>query len=97
MFNPELRTASRRHRRISTGYSVAYTAVDFLAAVAFIVGSVFFFYAALEYAGTWLFLVGSILFAARPSVTLAREIHLSRLPVPKVPEPTDLPPVFGQS
>jgi hypothetical protein len=33
-------------------------------------------------AGTWLFLIGSILFAVRPTIRLALELHLARLPVP---------------
>jgi hypothetical protein len=33
-------------------------------------------------AGTWAFLVGSLAFAAKPSVRVAREFHLSRLPLP---------------
>ena len=63
-------------------YEIGRTVIEFLAAATFIVGSVFFFYESLTYAGTWLFVIGSILFAVRPSVRLILELHLARLPVP---------------
>ncbi|WP_121068000.1 YrhK family protein [Chachezhania antarctica] len=97
MFNPDLQHASATHSRVTTRYKIAYTAIDFMAAIFFIIGSILFFYDDTVLLGTWSFLIGSILFAARPTVTLAREIHLSRLPIPNVPDPGDLPPVFSRS
>ena len=63
-------------RRVYALFEIAHTTVDFMAALAFIVGSVLFFYNSLQEAGTWLFLVGSILFAVKPSLRLARELKL---------------------
>ncbi|WP_321504209.1 YrhK family protein [Breoghania sp.] len=80
LFNHENRTRTAAHARTTTRYETARTAIEFGAAIAFIVGSVFFFYESLQYAGTWLFLIGSILFAVRPAVRLALEIRLVRLP-----------------
>jgi hypothetical protein len=45
---------SRRHAT----YELAYTFVDFLAAILFVLGSIMFFSVACTYTGTWLFLVG---------------------------------------
>ena len=75
LFDHRLRTASAQHAAAVRHYELARTLVEFLAAIAFIVGSVLF-------AGTWLFLIGSILFAVRPSIRLMLELHLMRLPVP---------------
>ncbi|MEP0235390.1 YrhK family protein [Roseibium sp.] len=82
-FDQGLRSASRSHGEIVRRYELARTLVEFLAAVTFIVGSIFFFYDSLMFAGTWLFLIGSILFAVRPTIRLLLELHLARLPVPK--------------
>ncbi|MBS3850049.1 YrhK family protein [Devosia sp. J2-20] len=82
LFDHRLRTASAQHAAAVRHYELARTLVEFLAAIAFIVGSVLFFYSSLLFAGTWLFLIGSILFAVRPSIRLMLELHLMRLPVP---------------
>jgi hypothetical protein len=71
MFDVTRATATPRHAQ-----------VDFCAALAFIVGSALFFSPAYSIPATWLFLVGSLLVAARPTVTVARELHLARLPHP---------------
>ncbi len=83
LFNQGLRGASRSHEEIVRRYEIGRTVVEFLAAVTFIIGSVFFFYESLIYAGTWFFVIGSVLFAVRPSIRLLLELHLARLPVPK--------------
>lgn len=83
IFSLSNRRASRSHEEIVRRYEIARTVVEFLAAVTFIIGSVFFFYESLIYAGTWFFLIGSVLFAVRPSIRLLLELHLARLPVPK--------------
>jgi hypothetical protein len=43
------------------------------------VGSVFFFDESLKTAGTWLFLFGSILFAAKPTLRLVRDLRLAAM------------------
>ncbi|KZC98595.1 MULTISPECIES: YrhK family protein [unclassified Thalassospira] len=71
--------ASPRHRQIYSAYEIAYSVIDLLAAVLFIVGSVLFLDDATVKAGTWLFIIGSVFFAGRPAVRLARELHLAGL------------------
>ena len=73
---------SNRNEHYTTVYSLyelAYTAADFLAAMLFVTGSVLFFSEETKQSGTWLFLFGSLLFALKPSLRMAREIHLWRL------------------
>ncbi len=79
LFSPENRDKSLRHRRIWAAYEIAFTVVDFGAAISFVIGSVLFFWHSTQTAGTWLFLIGSILFAAKPSIRLARELKLAAL------------------
>lgn len=83
MFKPERFTATPHHRRIYSRYEKIYTAVDFTAAMTFVIGSILFFYPKLVVDGTWLFLLGSICFAVRPTVRLLRELHLAALPLPR--------------
>lgn len=81
-FDPRRAGATARHAEVYGRYQVIYTAVEFLAAVAFVVGSVFFFSESMTLAADWLFLGGSILFAVRPTVSVLREAHLARIPLP---------------
>lgn len=71
--------ASPKHRSVYSAYEIAYSVIDLFAAVLFIVGSILFLDEATVYAGTWLFIIGSVFFAARPTVRLARELHLAGL------------------
>lgn len=82
MFDVGNATASPRHEEVHKRYQRVYTLVDFAAAMTFVVGSVLFFFDSQQLPATWAFLVGSILFAARPTVSVARELHLTRIPVP---------------
>ncbi|MBN9101175.1 MULTISPECIES: YrhK family protein [unclassified Pseudonocardia] len=82
MFDPCSATASPHHREVYGRYQKIYTAIEFAAAMAFVVGSVLFFYPAQQVPATWFFLGGSILFAARPTVRVLRETHLARIPLP---------------
>lgn len=61
-------------------YETASIFNDFLIALWFLVGSVFFLYPALEYAGIWLFVIGSGQFMIRPMLRLAHRLHFRRLP-----------------
>lgn len=94
LFDRRLRSASDRHARAVQRYELARTLVEFLAALAFIIGSVLFFYSSLQMAGTWMFLIGSILFAVRPTIRLMLELRLTSLPVPQEFQPYD---ATGQS
>lgn len=77
LFEPR-ENLSARQRRIHAQYELARTIVDFCAAMSFVVGSAFYFFASLTMAGTVLFLVGSVLFAVKPTLRLAREVALAR-------------------
>lgn len=73
-------TLGHEQVRISGRYETASIFNDFLIALWFLVGSVFFLYPELKEAGAWLFIVGSFQFLARPGIRLARRLHLRRLP-----------------
>ena len=79
LFDPAGHVRSHAHRKIYARAELAYTVVDFSAAVLFVAGSVLFFSASTTYAGTWLFLIGSILFGLRPTIKLVREIAYRRV------------------
>lgn len=82
VFDQTTRTASERHSELVRRYELGRTLVEFFAAIMFVIGSIFFFYDSLLFAGTWLFLIGSIFFAVRPTIRLILELHLASLPVP---------------
>ncbi|MEM8571874.1 MAG: YrhK family protein [Pseudomonadota bacterium] len=79
LFHPQNRTQSERHARLFAAYEIAFTLVDFSAAILFIIGSILFFNEATVVAGTWMFLIGSVFFACKPTIRLAREIHYWRM------------------
>ncbi|MDF0602666.1 YrhK family protein [Psychromarinibacter sp. C21-152] len=79
LFRHENRERNHHTRRVYAMFELVYTCVDFSAAVCFFVGSVLFFWQETETAAIWLFVVGSLLFAAKPSLRLAREIKLARM------------------
>lgn len=69
-------------------YEVLSIINDILIGVWFVIGSFFFFSETLTYAGTWLFVVGSIELLIRPTIRLARRVHLQRYH-PHVPGTAD--------
>ncbi len=79
LFRHENRQQSERSRRIYAITEVAYTAVDFGAAMCFLVGSVMFFWDSLYTAAVWLFVVGSFLFAVKPTIKFGREVKLAAM------------------
>ncbi|WP_417807265.1 YrhK family protein [Thioclava sp.] len=79
LFSTPAHEQTPAQRRFYALTEIAYTCVDFGAAICFVVGSVLFFYASLSVPATWLFLIGSLLFAAKPSIRLWREIQLLRM------------------
>ncbi len=79
LFEQDHRLGGAEKRRLWAAFEIAYTAVDFLAALLFVTGSVFFFYDSLMTAGTWLFLIGSLCFALKPTIRLWRELRLARM------------------
>lgn len=79
LFEQDHRQGSPAKRRRYARFEIAYTLADFSAAFSFVIGSVFFFFEGLMTAGTWLFLFGSILFAAKPTIRLIRDIKLAAM------------------
>ena len=75
-FDPRTRSRSHRNRKLFAAYEIAYTAVDVIAALLFIVGSVLFFWQSLSIPATWCFLIGSIFFALKPTLRIVREFHM---------------------
>ncbi len=63
----------RRYELVSIGN-------DFLIALWFLLGSFMFLRPDWVTAGTWLFVLGSLQLLIRPTIRLARHIHLQRLP-----------------
>lgn len=60
-------------------YEVLSIVNDILIGIWFVIGSIFFFYESLAYAGTWLFVIGSVEMLIRPVIRLTRKIHLQRM------------------
>ena len=79
IFHHDRREATPESRRLYARFELAHTAVDFSAAVCFIIGSVMFFFEAWTYTATWYFTVGSVFFAMKPTLKLWREVRLYRM------------------
>lgn len=79
LFLRDRRNTSKDTRRIYAVFELIYTAVDFSAAMCFVVGSVMYLFDAWARVGTYLFIVGSVLFAAKPTLRLIREIKLAAM------------------
>lgn len=60
-------------------YEALSIANDVLIALWFLVGSVLFFWESTATAATWCFVLGSVEFLARPTIRLARLVHLRRI------------------
>ena len=63
---------------IQNAYQASFILVDFGAALLFVIGSILFFDPQWTYPGTWCFLVGSVFFAVKPTLRLARFLHLRK-------------------
>lgn len=79
LFDPRSREDSGRLAHVYAGFEILHTAVDFLAAGLFIVGSFLFFSESTMIAGTWCFVAGSVCFALKPTIRLIRELRLASL------------------
>ncbi|MGI8712086.1 MAG: YrhK family protein [Solirubrobacteraceae bacterium] len=80
LLDPALNDLTPQHIEVYWRYQVVRTAVDFGAAVCFVIGSAFFFFTSTTTAADWLFLIGSILFALKPTIDMTRSAHLRKLP-----------------
>lgn len=63
-----------RHR-----YEALSIGNDFLIALWFVLGSIFFFWESTTTLATWMFLIGSIQFLMRPAIRLTRLFHIRRV------------------
>jgi hypothetical protein len=68
-------------------YETAVPANDFLIGLWFTAGSIAFLFPEYESAGAWIFVIASLQFLVRPSIRLARNIHLQRLRRRQAPSP----------
>ncbi|MCB1463866.1 MAG: YrhK family protein [Rhodobiaceae bacterium] len=75
LFDPGNREKSPRHAALYAAYEIAFTFVDFAAAMLFVVGSVLFFWKSYENPAIWCFVIGSLFFLMKPALRLARELH----------------------
>ena len=78
LFSPRDRHFDAASARTWARFEIAYTGVDFTAALLFIIGSVLFFGEDTQRSATWFFLVGSLFFALKPTLRLVREIWFLR-------------------
>lgn len=79
LFHHQNRQRNADTQRVYAMFEIAYTLVDFLAALCFLAGSVLFFWQATETAAIWLFVIGSVCFMAKPTLRLARELKLAAM------------------
>ena len=79
LFRRDNRGRSEASQTLYARFELAYTVVDFTAALCFLVGSVLFFSEESQYTATWLFVVGSVFFALKPTLRLWREVKLYRM------------------
>lgn len=79
LFRQENRQRSERSRAFYAAVELVYTVVDFTAALAFLVGSILFFWKSLETMAIWFFVIGSVLFAMKPTIRLYREVRLAMM------------------
>ena len=79
MFRHDAADQSEAAQRLYARAELAYTLIDFAAALSFVAGSVLFFYETTQTIATWFFVLGSICFAAKPTLRLWREFKLYRM------------------
>ncbi|WP_375261782.1 YrhK family protein [Palleronia sp.] len=79
LFRHENRQNSERSKRLYAVTELAYTCVDFAAAMAFLAGSILFFWKSLETTAIWFFVVGSVLFGVKPTIRFLRELKLAAM------------------
>ncbi|MGC9368475.1 MAG: YrhK family protein [Paracoccaceae bacterium] len=79
LFITDNRHRNEDTKRVYAVYEIAHTVADFIAAISFLVGSILFFSTETQIEATWLFVIGSAFFCLKPTLRLAREIHLWRM------------------
>jgi archaellum biogenesis protein FlaJ (TadC family) len=79
LFQHKTRQETDESRRIYALFEIAYTIVDFIAAICFLIGSILFFYAQYETPAVWLFVIGSACFCLKPTIRMVREFKLLKM------------------
>ncbi|QFU09816.1 hypothetical protein PARPLA_00621 [Rhodobacteraceae bacterium THAF1] len=79
LFHHANRQKSERSKRFYARVEMAYTLVDFTAAMCFVIGSVLFFWPTWETLAIWFFVIGSVCFAVKPTLKLWREVKLAAM------------------
>ncbi|SMC80685.1 YrhK family protein [Primorskyibacter flagellatus] len=79
LFRHSNRTRNAKTQRVYAAYELAYTLVDFAAAISFTIGSVLFLWDSMKAPAIWLFIIGSFCFLCKPSLRLMRELKLWRM------------------
>jgi hypothetical protein len=74
-FDPRKRLSTEQNRKLYAAYEIAYTLVDFTAAILFVTGSILFFNKSLETIAVWCFLAGSLFFGLKPTIRVVREFQ----------------------
>lgn len=77
-FDRPHRGMSADERRFRALAELVHTAVDLLAGLTFLLGSILFLFDDLHVPATWCFIIGSALFTAKPLIRLVREVRLAR-------------------
>jgi hypothetical protein len=77
LFDGSLHGVKPNKRKAYVVFEILYNVVDFLAALAFTIGSVMFLYPELTNGAKWCFIIGSLLFAFKPTIRVIREIKLA--------------------
>ncbi|MDA3834574.1 MAG: YrhK family protein [Spirochaetales bacterium] len=77
LFDGSLHGVKAHNKKAYAVFEILYTMVDFLAAIAFTVGSIMFLYEDLTNTAKWFFIIGSLLFAFKPTIRVVREIKLT--------------------
>ena len=60
-------------------FEILHTMADFMAAIAFLIGSILFFWPVFEVTAIWCFVVGSVFFCLKPTLRLVRELKLASI------------------
>ncbi|WP_298493018.1 YrhK family protein [uncultured Maritimibacter sp.] len=79
LFRLSNRQRSEASRTVYARFQLVYTAVDFGASLAFVAGSAMYIIGVADTTVIWVYLAGSLLFAAKPTLRLLREIKLYRM------------------
>ncbi|WP_135502567.1 YrhK family protein [Roseovarius aestuariivivens] len=79
LFSSQNRDRNDETRRLYALFELVHTAVDFLAALSFLIGSILFLWPDHETPAIWLFVIGSVFFCLKPTIRMIRELKLASM------------------